>query len=454
MDWVNQEVRPLASEQVGIHEASGRVVAADIIAGVAVPPFDRAAMDGYAVQAEETYGASDYSPATFRYVGRSRPGCPSDLAVGAGEAVEVATGAPLPSGADSVVPVEATRREGMTVIVSEPIARGRHIGRRGEDIAPGTIVFEAGRVIRPQDLGILSALAATPIAVVRRPTVAIVITGDELLSPATPARAFQIADMNSVMLAALVARDGGTFRVVGPLPDCRETIKAALVAAARDADLVLVSGGSSAGPEDHVPEIIAELGRLLFHGLALRPAGPTGLGQIAENDCTIVMMPGNPVSCLCAYDFVAGPIVRRLGGQPGLWPYRAVALPLARKLTSAIGRLDYARVRIRGGRVEPVSSSGASILSSVSRADGFVIVPPELEGYAAGAIVTVWCYDEAATMHEPTEPVGSDDAGPGELNLTAARTKPPSGEIAHQEGELLTAPILPESKPRAARDGH
>jgi molybdopterin molybdotransferase len=224
--------------------------------------------------------------------------------------------------------------------------------------------------------------------------VAAVITGDELLAPGVLAKGYQIPDVNSVMIAALVARDGGTCEVVGPIPDDRAAICHAILEVVGRTDLILVSGGSSAGPEDHVPGIIAELGRLIAHGLALRLASPTGLGMLRDHDRPVVMLPGNPVSCLCGYDFVAGPIVRRLGGRSHRWPYRVHTMPLARKLPSALGRVDYARVRISNGQLEPLSSSGASILSSVSRADGFVVIPAGLGGYAAGAQVEIWCYDD------------------------------------------------------------
>jgi molybdopterin molybdotransferase len=395
--WIDEQVRPLESESVALGAAWGRVLARDIVAARAVPPFDRSAMDGYAVRAEETFGATVYLPAVLRCVGRSRPGLACAAAVGPLEAVEVATGAPLPAGADAVVPVESTRIEGDRVLVFEAVPQGRNVGRRGEDIAPGTLVLRAGRLIRPQDLGVISAIGLARVEVVRRPRVAAVITGDELLTPGTAARDYRIPDANSAMIAALVARDGGACTTTGPTPDDPAIIREAIVESARRSDLVLVTGGSSAGPEDHVPGIIADLGRLIAHGLALRPASPTGLGVILEDERPVVMLPGNPVSCLCGYDFVAGPIVRRLAGRRGLWPYDPVSLPLARKLPSAVGRVDYARVRIGSGQVEPVSSSGASILSSVSRADGFVVIPAELEGYPAGALVEVWCYDELAS---------------------------------------------------------
>jgi molybdopterin molybdotransferase len=392
--WIAARIQTLASEEVGIAEASGRVLAQDIKAGAPVPPFDRAAMDGYALRGEETYSASAYAPAVFRCVGRSQPGRPCEPSVAAGKAVQVATGAPLPRGADAVVPVEATRSDGRRVMVHEAVPVGRNVSHRGEDIEAGAIVLGAGRLLRPQDLGILSLVGASTVRVVRRPRAVALVTGDELLPAGLPARAFQIPDANSVMIAALAARDGALCQIVGPLPDDEATIEAALQEAAGSADLILISGGSSAGPEDFVPGIIARLGRVVAHGLALRPASPAGIGLIGPAELPVVMMPGNPVSCLCAYDIVAGPIVRRQAGRPGPWPYRALALPLSRKLTSALGRVDYARVKIDQGAVEPLSISGASILSSVSRADGFVIIPADCEGYPAGASVVVWCYDE------------------------------------------------------------
>jgi molybdopterin molybdotransferase len=388
---IDRRVGLLATENVPLGEAAGRVLAAAVEAREPVPPFDRAAMDGYAVRGEETFGADPYSPAMFTCVGRARPGRAFAGLVGPGDAVQIATGAPMPPGADTVVKAESTQTAGSTVSVFEPTPPGRHVGRRGEDLARGVVVFAAGRVLRPQDLGVLSALGSDVVDVVRRPGVTVLVTGDELLPPGQPARDFQIADMNSVMLAALIARDGGNTRVIGPLPDDRDRLRSEIARAAGAADAVLVSGGSSAGPEDHAPGLVAELGELLVHGVALRPASPAGLGFVGG--VPVVLLPGNPVSCLCAYDFIAGPIVRRLGGRPLAWPYRSLERPLAHKLASELGRVDYARVKLVDGKVEPLAISGASILSSTTRADGFVVVPADLEGYAAGTLVTVWLYD-------------------------------------------------------------
>jgi len=392
---IGRRVSALPAEVVALGAAAGRVLAGAIVAEVAVPGFDRAAMDGYAVRGEDTFGADAYGPIALELVGRVRPGRAVDLAVGPGQAAEIVTGAPMPPGADAVVKVEATEADddGRSVRVFEPIPPGRHVGRRGEDVAEGAVVLPSGRVLRPQDLGVLGAIGVGFVPAIRRPVVAILVTGDELVPAGERPRGARIADANSPMLAALAGRDGGEARVVGPLADDRDAIRSAILDASGWADVLLISGGSSTGPEDHAPGLVAELGELAVHGVAIRPASPTGLGFVAGRP--VALLPGNPVSCLCAYDFFAGPIVRRLGGRPPAWPYRSTDLPLAAKLSSAIGRVDYARVAIVAGRVEPMAIGGASILTSTTRADGFVVVPADLEGHPAGATVTAWLYDGA-----------------------------------------------------------
>jgi molybdopterin molybdotransferase len=243
--------------------------------------------------------------------------------------------------------------------------------------------------MRPQDVGVLASIGAAEVKAVRRPVVALLTTGDELLPAGSRHEGYRIVDSNSIMLEALVRRDGGVPHR-GPLvPDSRATVQAALLGA--DADVLLVSGGSSVGQEDHAPRVLAEAGELCVHGVALRPASPAGIGFLGRRP--VFLLPGNPVSCLCAYDLFAGRAVRRLGGRREDLPYPTCRLPLGRKLTSAVGRVDYVRVQVRDGRVEPLSTSGASILSSTTRADGFVLVPRDSEGHAAGDDVQVYLYD-------------------------------------------------------------
>jgi molybdopterin molybdotransferase len=389
-------IQPLGCEHISITDASGRVLAEDVVSDVAVPAFDRAAMDGYALRGGETFGAGPYNPLEFTIIGEGLPGRMPSLDVGPGQALRIMTGAPMPRGADAVLQAEAaaeiTDKGGRRVRISEPVPPGRHVGHIGEDIAKATRVLAAGRRLRPQDLGVLASIGASPVAVIRTPRVAILATGDELLPSGAKPEGCRIVDSNSVMLAGLVARDGGR-PVVGPLlPDRRDAVREALLKT--DSDLVLISGGSSVGKEDHAPRVLAEVGELFVHGLALRPASPAGFGFLpGPTPRLCFLLPGNPASCLCAYDLLAGRAVRRLGGRPADLPYRRRNLPLARKMVSAVGRVDYVRVQVRGSQVEPLSTSGASILSSTTRADGFVLVPADAEGYPAGTEVEVFLYD-------------------------------------------------------------
>ncbi|MGH9387454.1 MAG: molybdopterin molybdotransferase MoeA, partial [Vicinamibacterales bacterium] len=269
----------------------------------------------------------------------------------------------------------------------DSVSPGKNVGRRGEDIAGGTTLLEPGRVLRPQDLGVLSSIGRGDVPAVRRPRVRLAVTGNELLPSGAKPRGFQIADANGPMLAALVERDGGVLDFPGLVRDDRDSVLDALRA---DADIVIVSGGSSVGVEDLAPMLVAEHGELAVHGIAMRPSSPTGLGRVGHR--LIFLLPGNPVSSLCAYDFFAGRAIRALGGRSKVWPYRSIRARLTRKISSPIGRLDYARVKIVGGMVEPLAVGGASLLSSTTRADGFVIVGDDSEGFPAGADVDAWLY--------------------------------------------------------------
>ena len=294
----------------------------------------------------------------------------------------------MPGGADAVLPVEHTVINDDTIVIQGEVAPGKHVGIPGEDIRSGTTVLEQGRQLRPQDLGVLSSIGVSAINVVKRPRIRLIITGNELLPPGSTPNDFNITDANSPMLSALVTRDGGEVIHPGIIPDNPNSI---LDAYKTEAEVILVSGGSSVGQEDHAPRLLAEHGSLDIHGVAMRPSSPSGMGTFDNK--LVFLLPGNPVSCLCAYDFFAARAVRILGGRPAQWPHRVLTLPLARKLVSTVGRTDYARVSIQDGLVEPIAISGASVLSSTTRADGFVIIAEDLEGFARGAEVTVYLYE-------------------------------------------------------------
>jgi len=399
--WVDGQCGRLSAERISIWRAAGRVLASGVVSPIDVPGFARSMMDGFALQAADTLGATPYSRLEAQIIGQSLPGKPFDGIVQPHQAVRIMTGAPLPAGCDAVLPAEQVEVEGPKLLILDPVPPGKNVAHVGEDVAAGGTAVSAGRVLRPQDIGLISSIGQSEVEVVSQPRVRIVVTGNELLPAGSSPAGAQIADSNGPMLAALVARDGGVplfgpGPLTPPLPSTSNYLvpddpSAILAAMQADADVILVSGGSSVGQEDHAPSLLAEHGELAIHGIAMRPSSPTGMGRLGER--LIFLLPGNPVSCLCAYDFFAGRAIRSLGGRSHDWPYRKLRLPLARKLVSQVGRVDYARARVLGSKVEPVAISGASILSSTTLADGFVMIPADSEGYPAGAEIDVFLYD-------------------------------------------------------------
>jgi molybdopterin molybdotransferase len=386
---LDAQLHLLDAELLSVRMADGRVLAEAIASDVDVPGFDRATMDGYAVAAESTDGATSYNPLPLMVLGDSLPGRPFDGTVGVGEAVRIMTGAPLPTGCDAVLPAEwiDTTTDALRVGALASVSPGKHVGRRGEDVTRGTTILQRGRVLRPQDLGMLSAIGVGQVRVFRKPRVRLVVTGNELLPAGSSPHGHCIVDANGPMLSALAERDGALVDFPALVPDEHDAILRALYA---DADVIIVSGGSSVGVEDLAPSLLVTHGELMVHGIAMRPSSPTGFGRLDHR--LVFLLPGNPVSCLCGYDFFAGRAIRALGGRAKDWPYRRVVAPLARKISSPIGRLDYARVQLIESHVEPLAIGGASVLSSTTRADGFVIVPADSEGFAVGTDVEVWLY--------------------------------------------------------------
>ena len=389
LEWIDRHALPLPPEDVVLEKVAGRILAADLVSPLDVPGFDRAAMDGYALRGADTDGASEYNPLEFPVAGQSMPRQPFRGAIPERAAIRIMTGAPVPQGVDAVVPAEYVSEADGRIAITRSVAPGQHVGHVGEDIRKGAAALPKGRRLRPQDAGLIASLGLASASVVRQPRVRLLVTGNEVRAPGTPKGPYEIYDANSYMLRGLVERDGGLLESHHRLGDDPAVIRSALRKSG--ADVILVSGGSSVGTEDHAPKLVAELGELAIHGVAMRPSSPAGVGRIG--DTLVFLLPGNPVSCLCAYDFFAGRAVRLRGGRDGDWPHRRVRANVARKIVSAIGRVDYCRVRIVDGSVEPIALSGASVLSSTTRADGFVIVPAESEGYGPGSEVIVYLYE-------------------------------------------------------------
>ncbi len=390
------ECAALEAEAIGVAHCAGRVLAEDVVAGVNVPPFRRSAMDGYAIIAADTLGASLYDPVELTLAGESMPGAQNVEPLQSGQACRIMTGAPLPEGADAVVMAEDCEEDGNKVKLHLAAATGKHVGRIGEDVALGETILCAGRWLRPQDAGLLSSIGHDPVRVVRRPRVRILVSGNELLPPGSKPADGCIVDSNTPLLCALVERDGGELVECLRLGDDREALKQAMNM--DGIDLLIAAGGSSVGREDYLPELVRELGELRVHGVALRPAAPTGIGRIAGKP--VFLLPGNPVSCLCGYDLMTAPALRSMAGLSTELPYLKCKRTLARRISSRVGRVDYVRLKhLEGSRthVAPLAAAGASVLSSTTRADGFALLAEDSEGLAEGCELELFLYDPLGT---------------------------------------------------------
>jgi molybdopterin molybdotransferase len=378
---------------VPLTEALHRVPVASVTAPHALPGFARSTVDGYAVRAADTYGVSEGLPGYLRVAGAVRMGTEPEVAVGPGTVASMPTGGVLPQGADAVVMIEYTQQAmADTIEVVRPVAPGDGVVRADEDAAPGAELVPAGRPLRAQDLGMLAAAGVTGVTVHARPRVAVFSTGDEVVPPGTATlRPGQVRDASAVALAAMVTQAGGEPAQGGIVPDDQQALERALRAALAGSDLVVVSAGSSVGTRDETADVVGRLGQpgIWCHGLAIRPGKPTLLA-----DCggvPVIGLPGNPRSALVVFRLLGIPLVRLVGGctMPPAEP--VVRARLGRDLASAAGRLDVVQVRVHDGIASPVFGLSA-LLSVLTAADGYVIVPEDATGLDAGAEVEVTLY--------------------------------------------------------------
>lgn len=376
------------TESLPIEDCEGRIIAEDIIANIDVPHYRRAAMDGFAVRASDTLGAGSNSPVVLK----------QGQVVDKGMCLRVHTGSPVPDGADAVIMMEDTVLHGDSVEIFTQLHPGKNVGEIGEDIRKGEIILKEGQKLRPCDIAVLASLGIENIKVFRKPLVAIIPTGEELVPRGTgELKEGEVYETNGLMASLYIRKWGGNTRLLDIVTDSPEKIKDAIMSAL-DADMIIISGGTSVGKRDYVPAAVGSLGILLVHGVGVSPGKPTALGIIQGKP--VVCMPGYPVAGIVALYFFARAALRRLGRMPDE-PDRAVRAVLSGKIVSRIGYKTFARVKIETphttpylntgskSKAIPLATSGAGILSSVSKADGFVIIPPNVEGYGKDEEVEV-----------------------------------------------------------------
>ena len=383
---VMSAVVPLAVEEVGVASARGRVLAADVVAGFDIPPFANSQMDGFAVRSTDLASASEASPGRLRLVGTIAAGDAPDRAVGPGEAIRIMTGGAIPAGADAVVKVEDTTTEGSTVLLRHAPRAREFVRPAGEDLRAGERALEAGRVLRPADVGLVASLGLPAVHVRVRPRVAVLATGDELIELGRPLGPGQIHNSNAYTLAAAVEEVGGVAVVFPIVRDTRDALRDAF-AATRGFDAVLSTGGVSVGDFDFVKEIMDEQGlERRFWQVAQKPGKPI---TFAARDGQLYFgLPGNPVSSLVCFDLYVAPALRRALGMHDVFA-PTVDVVMASAVRTAKGLCELVRCTLRqdGDRLlaSPTGTQSSGALRSLSLADCLVISPPGVDELAAGA---------------------------------------------------------------------
>lgn len=390
------EFEPLSTETVPTTDALGRILAKDVCSPVNLPDFDRATMDGFALQASETTGASESSAIQFEFVGDVKMGEVPDFKIESDHAAKIPTGGMLPEGANAVVMDEYASFAGSnTLQITRGAAPYENVVQVGQDIKNGDTVLRAGEELRAQDLGALCGLGITSVTVWRKPRVAIFATGDEIVDPSELPRMGQIRDINRFTLSALTTEAGGIPVPLGIVGDNPKALDTSVRQALKDNDVVLMSGGSSMGQRDHSVEIIDSLGKpgVLVHGVSVKPGKPLIIGRIGKK--AVIGVPGHPVSNMMVYQVFLKPLVHRLAGRKNEKEIIYTEATLARNLPSASGREDYIRVRLeRDGSdliAHPVLGS-SSMISTMVKANGFIIVDVNTEGLAQGERVRVYSF--------------------------------------------------------------
>lgn len=385
------------STSVPLLTAQNRVLSSHIIANTDLPRTDRSAVDGYAVKAAETIGASQSKPKIFKLNERD--------AIGPNQAKQIWTGNTIPENADAVVMLENTKTVGKILEVWSPTTRWENVSRKGEDIKKGEIAVKTGTRLKPHHLGIIAAFGMSEVEVFQKPKVAVLATGNEIIRVGDKIRENKVFDSNRVVLTALCNELGAEVIDLGIARDDMEEISQKLNNGLRRADAVMTSGGTSVGGPDLVPEVAARIGKpgILVHGVAMRPGMPTGLAVVGKKP--IILLPGNPVAVMLSFEVFGRPLISRMLGLQATESRPVLMARTKRKISTTLGRKNLVRVHVSREKGEfiadPISARGSSLFSTMTRSNGYVIVPENQEGLAEGEMVAVNMFEELK--------VGEDD---------------------------------------------
>jgi len=382
------KLEPLETVSISLAEALNHILAEDVIAEEDLPSFDRSAVDGYAVKANDTLGASQFNPKTLKLTKADR--------LLEGEAKEVWTGSPLPEGADAVLMLEYVKRLNDEIEVWVAVTPGENVSRKGEDVAKGEVAVKAGTRLKPHHLGLIAALGRSHVTVFEKPKVAVLATGNELVEPGHKPKKGQVFEVNRLIISSLCRELGAEPVDLGIARDNSDEILGKIRSGLEKANIVVTTGGTSVGASDLVPAAINSLGKpgVIVHGIAMRPAMPTALAVV--NNKPIIVLSGNPVAAMFGFEVFARPLIlKMLGAEHESRP--VLKAKVTRRISTALGRKTFVRVRVfqKNGEfyAEPVSTRGSGVISTMTRANGYVVVPENREGLEANETVVVHMFD-------------------------------------------------------------
>ncbi|MBR4451614.1 MAG: molybdopterin molybdotransferase MoeA [Clostridia bacterium] len=372
------------TETVNIRDAVGRILACDTVSAENIPSFDRSTVDGYAVNAADTFGAGASIPAQLEITGEILMGESADFDLARGQCVKISTGGMLPAGADAAVMVEHTDFAGGLCLVYKPVAPGENITKKGDDISAGETALKKGTLIRPSQIGVLAALGITEIEVYKKPVIAVISTGDEIVRE--DPKPGQIRDINTFLLSAAIKESGCEAIEYGVVTDKREDIENAVKECVKKADAVIISGGSSAGARDMTVDIIDTLGEAYFHGIAMKPGKPTIFGIISGKP--VFGLPGHPLAAYFVFRLIVAEFIRDLMNMPPEKPSGRAAL--AENIPSNHGREEFLCVKMNeNNEIVPLHTK-SGIISVLSEAGGFIKIPRNTEGINKGTVMEIY----------------------------------------------------------------
>ena len=388
-------ITPVSLDEVETSKALNRVLAVDIISELAIPPFDRSAMDGYAVKAEDTFGASPSNPKVIKKIGTVEIGEQTDIVLIFGEAVRISTGAAIPKGSDSVIKIEDTDIDGDKVSLYTSIVPGKNISKKGEDIPLGAEILRSGITIKASHIALLSSLGIKHVKVKKKPKVSVFAVGDELIEVGNPLPTNKIYNSNSPMVSSLVETYGGSVVRELNIKDSKDEIRNNLNKSSVDSQIIIFTGGTSVGTKDFLPESIHENGEVLVHGIAMRPGSPVLIGL--KNQSLVFCLPGTPVAAYICFLLIVGTTIKKMLGCINIDPRVEIIATISKDVpVSRMGYRHFLRVRLEKKENQllalPVKLKGSGIISSLTQSDGIVEISEDKEGLKKGEKVSVYLH--------------------------------------------------------------